>query len=223
MDSKTVNKEIRSVVWAALKDQGFTKRTSRTAWRHWHDSVDVINFQSFNAYNAGVLGCTTYSFAVNLGVWLRYIPSHVVKERNGQLAPEEYECHLRRRLKKRLVQHGFDHHDIWLVTEDGSNVGDVVADAAAVIRDEGVVWFDRFRDPEEVLQTLTAEDEAVDETWGFGRKGSPVRNYMTGYAAVHVGRYDVAVEAFEALLESGVMEEVHKRVRDALAVLRTSA
>lgn len=74
MDSKAVNREIRRVIWPLFKAAGFSSNTTRTAWRHTADKADVINFQSFNRYNADVLGITTFSFAVNLGCYLRYVP-----------------------------------------------------------------------------------------------------------------------------------------------------
>jgi len=216
-----VNKEIRSRVWHELKGLAFTRRTSRSAWRHWADGVDVVNFQSFNAYNAGVLGCTTFSFAVNLGIWLSYIPPYAGQptRKDGLTLPEEYECYFRRSLRKRLAQPEFERKEIWFVADDGSNVGEAVSDAAAVISDEGLPWFDRFREPQEVPRTLAEEKEAMDGTWGFGNTSSPVRLYLTGYAAVHVGEYDLAARSFEELLASGVMEETHERVRNALDAL----
>jgi hypothetical protein len=225
VNSRVVNKEIRERVWSGLKEQGFEKRTTRTAWRHWKDGVDVVNFQSFNSYNAGVLGCTTFSFAVNLGIWLLYIPASAgePKREDGEVLPQEYQCPLRRSLRKSLTQPEFPREEIWYVREDGSNVTEVVADAANVLRSEAHNWFERFRDAEEVLRTLREDSETMEGSWGFGREGSPVRHYLTGYAAVHVGQYEVATSSFQALLESGVMDEVHPRVREALEALRQRA
>jgi hypothetical protein len=219
VDSRDVNKEIRQRVWSEHKERGFATRTARTAWRHWEDGVDVVNFQSFNAYNAGVLGCTTYSFAVNLGLWLRYIPyAGELKRKDGKLLPQEYQCPLRRSLQKGLPQSEFLREEIWFVREDGSNLQAVVADAAQVLR-ETRGWFGRFRDPEEVLRTLREDNEAMDGVWGFGGMDSPHRHYLTGYTAIHLGRYELARASFEAVLESGAMEPVHEQVRDALQAL----
>jgi hypothetical protein len=219
MDSRVVNKEIRQVVWSQLKHVGFETRTARTAWRHWHDGVDVVNFQSFNAYNASVLGCTTFSFAVRLGVALSYIPYFTsVKERDGVRLPEEYECEIRRSLRKTLRQPEFEREDIWFVAADGSSLSATIADAAGVIH-ESLGWFEPLRNPEEVLRMLT-DDEETSRTSGFGAPGSAVRNYMTGYAATRAGEHQCAITAFAALLNSGLMEEKHEQVRGALAALR---
>jgi hypothetical protein len=221
MDSRLVNKEVRQVVWSQLDHVGFETRTARTAWRHWHDGVDVVNFQSFNAYQASVLGCTTFSFAVNLGVHLSYIPYFMtVKEREGMSLPQKYECHIRRSLGKTLRQPEVDREEIWFVADNGSNLSATVADASSVIH-ESLGWFERLRDPEEVLRILVGEEERARQ-WGFGAPGSPVRNYFTGYAAARAGQYESAITAFTAFLDSGLMEERHEQVRGALAAIRAA-
>ncbi len=68
MDSKVVNKAIRDVIRPFLKENEFTKFTGRDSWRVKKDTIEVINFQSFNSYNADILGVTSFSFGVNLGV-----------------------------------------------------------------------------------------------------------------------------------------------------------
>ena len=88
-----------SLAWPVLKDRGFTCFTSRTAWRDQEQLIDIINFQSFNGYNADVLGCTTFSFAVNLSIYLADVPSdHPLAIRNERLRPAEIYGHIRRRL-----------------------------------------------------------------------------------------------------------------------------
>lgn len=74
MDSKGVNSAIRGEVRPLLIAARFERSTERTYCRYHVDRIDVINFQSFNSYNAGVLGITTYSFALNIGCYLKYIP-----------------------------------------------------------------------------------------------------------------------------------------------------
>ena len=104
MDSKAVNKEIRARIWPLLKDIGFSRFTPRTAWRYRGDKIDVLNFQSFNSYNASVLGITSFSFCVNLGSFLNYVPSKwPVKVKDGHPIPNEAECHFRRRLMRSVT------------------------------------------------------------------------------------------------------------------------
>src|SRR5437899_12944946 len=74
MDSKIVNRETRSHIWPLLRTVGFSVFTARTAWRYSEEQIDVFNFQSFNRYNSDILGVTSFSFCVNLGSYLTYLP-----------------------------------------------------------------------------------------------------------------------------------------------------
>ena len=108
MDSKVVNREIRDRIWPKLREHGFGTFSSRSAWRYGPDRIDIVNFQSFNAYNAGVIGCTTFSFVVNVGCYLlailpRFEPSRI-KENKGHLMPEDYACHFRAQLSPAIPQ-----------------------------------------------------------------------------------------------------------------------
>src|ERR1700756_4978391 len=67
LDSSIVNREIKSAIRPLLQAAGFTQFTTRTGWRYAGEKIDVVNFQSFNSYLASSLGCTTYSFCINLG------------------------------------------------------------------------------------------------------------------------------------------------------------
>jgi hypothetical protein len=109
VDARQVTREIRRVVWPALREDGFAAFTGRTAWRYVDDDIDVVNFQSFSASLADAIGCTTFSFAVNLGVWLAEdeAPAPLKIRRDGRLQPEEYQCQHRLHLEKSLAQPWF--------------------------------------------------------------------------------------------------------------------
>ncbi len=107
MDSKVVSRQIRIHVWPVLKAAGFDHLVGRNAWRHSRYKVDVLNFQSFNSYLATQVGCTTFSFSLNLGCYLTFVPALYGDSQDpgkGVLLPQEYECHLRRRLRKTIPQ-----------------------------------------------------------------------------------------------------------------------
>jgi hypothetical protein len=99
--SSDVNKAIRHGIWTDLKEHGFIDRTARTAWRRWEGGVDVINFQSFNPYLADGVGCTTFSFGLNLGILLDAVPNY---PKMDATRPKEHQCHLRLHLHKHLSQ-----------------------------------------------------------------------------------------------------------------------
>src|SRR5436190_1017050 len=130
MDSKAVNAEIRRVVWPMLRDAGFDPILGRNAWRTSTESIAVVNFQSFSAHLAQGLGCTSYSFAINLGVYYRCFgepPSPIMAGATGM--PAEFVCQARRHLKKSIKQKEFPREDIWYVSEDGVELPAVVANA----------------------------------------------------------------------------------------------
>jgi len=184
VSSREVNRALRGLVWPELRERGFVERTQRTAWSDRPDCVAVVNFGSFNSYNAEVMGVTTFSFALSLGIRAlcssRY-RSHI-KVKNGKLRPQEYECDVRRALWKTIEQPESARRDIWYVRANGSNLEAVVEDARSVLLTTGIAWFDEFSDPKRLLQFAESEPEEWDAsaglfagTWGLGRVGAPIR------------------------------------------------
>ncbi len=202
MNSALVNRAVRSLAWPVLKDRGFTCFTSRTAWRDREQLIDIINFQSFNRYNADVLGCTTFSFAVNLSIYLADVPSdHPLPIRNERLRPAEYNGHIRRRL---LPGHpGLPKaRDVWFVDEHGHNTSDVVAQAAAALTETAEPWFAAFGDRRTVLSVLRGVTAPPDEgTWLPGAPDSAARNTSVGYLALALGDRAIGVGHLQRALE----------------------
>ena len=215
MDSKAVNKGIKAEVWPLLRDAGFSGFSSRTAWRHRQRQVDVVNFQSFNSYNASVLGCTTYSFSVNLGCYLLEVPESFpsVKEKGGTPLPEEYQCHFRGRLAKQLRQPEFPDKHIWFVDAEGAYIQAALHDVRMTMSRDALPWFDRLSDRGEVLRILREDEEIMSHLWGFGRQGSPVRQYLTGYVALAAGRHDIARESLQAAASTPSYAGIAERLR----------
>jgi hypothetical protein len=190
MDSRIVGREIKNEIWPNLREHGFTEFSPKTAWRYLPEQIHVVNFQSFSSYLAGGVGCTTFSFALNLGIYFRAIPLHypILKGPDPSVKPQEYHCHFRLHLSKTIDQETFPRPDIWLVERDGSNLLETIADASVVLRRDGLPWFDRFRSLDEVLRLLQQED--LPEV--YARRHSPMRKYMIGYIALELGRTEVA-------------------------------
>jgi hypothetical protein len=108
VDARDVTREIRRVVWPVLRSEGFEAFTGRSAWRHAGTAVDVVNFQSFSASIADGVGCTPYSFSVNLGVWRPDdVPPSLKPDAAGRPRPQEWECGRRMRLSKTIPQPWF--------------------------------------------------------------------------------------------------------------------
>lgn len=217
MDSKIVNNAIKKNIWPFLEEQGFSMFTSRNAWRFNGDRIEVINFQSFNSFLAEVVGCTTYSFAVNLGIYFTEIPNVFpnipIKEKNGFLLPDECRCHLRKVLLKGLPQPELERKNIWYVDDKGSNVEMVINDVREMLKVDGLNWFEKYSQLDTVLKTLLNEEEDLNGTHGFGRKNSPSRNYKGAYIAYFLKRYDLASEMFEKAINSGCFKLVEEQLR----------
>jgi hypothetical protein len=198
MDSKAVNLAIRGEVRPLLSGAGFGRSSARTFWRYHPDRVDVVNFQSFNSYNAGVLGVTTFSFAVNLGCFLRYVPNQYPnlsdsRRLSGERPqPKEYDCQLRGRLTRSYPDRGCSNMQIWFIDERGSNVQKALHDVCMTLSRVGLPWFEQFTSPTVVCEILAGREEEMGRLWGFGRPGSPIRTYFLGYAAKAAGMHDVA-------------------------------
>jgi hypothetical protein len=110
VDNRRVTREIGRTVWPALREVGFDSFTGRNAWRYANEDVDVVNFQSFGGMLADSVGCTSFSFQVNLGLWREseaFGPSPELDEQ-GRRRPQEYQCEPHRlTLEKSLSQPWF--------------------------------------------------------------------------------------------------------------------
>jgi hypothetical protein len=216
MDSKTVSKEIRGRVWPLLKAQGFTRFSTRTAWRDGDGKVDVINFQSFNSYNADVMGVTPFSFAVNLGCFLTYVPPQwPPKTKDGLLVPDEAECNFRRSLRRIVAQLGNKQEGVWSVDDQGKNLLWCIQDVVGQLP-EVLSWFDRLADRAEVLRLLLEDDEDIHVCWGAGRRPSPNRSYMTGYVALSMGMQELACEKLQEAVASNCFTALFSSVDGAV-------
>ena len=194
MDSKVVSRELWKMVRPVLKDAGWTSFSSRTARRFSNLRIDVVNFQSFHSYLASAIGSTTYSFSVRLGCFFTAIPHTGIKVKDGMLMPEEYHCHLRYTLHKKFSQPECARTDVFYLDPKGKYLPTVVEAVRQEIATEGLSWFQRFSDMQEVLRTLMEDDETNEGTWGFGAKPSPARNLYTGYVALSLGETQIATE-----------------------------
>ena len=201
MDSKIVNREIKRAIWPVLKNAGFSRFTSRVAWRHNKDSIDVFEFQSFNKYNADVLGVTTFSFGVNLGKFLLYVPPRwAPKVKDGIQLPTEPECIFRGALLTDVYA-APSSRIIWSIDQDGKNLLWCMRDVLNQLP-KALDWFTRLDDRAEVLRVLLEEDEDMHQLWGFGRNPCPMRSYHAGYVALALGDRTTATSMLQDAVDS---------------------
>jgi hypothetical protein len=197
-----------------LREAGF-RASSRSAWRHTDDRVDVVRFQSFSAYDAAVLGVTTFSFAVNLGTFLRYVPPQRSprKIKNGEPFPAEYECQFRGRLQPSIMQLP-QVQDVWSIDSEGKNLAWCIHDVANQIP-KALSWFAALESRNEVLRILLQQDEETSILWGFGRRPSPMRSYLTGYLALALKDDALAIQHLGDAVASGCFVDLFSSVEGA--------
>mgnify|MGYP000132372863 CR=1 FL=1 len=211
MDSKQVTKEINSVIRPVLKEKGFDKFTGRTYWRYKTDRIDILNFQSYNSYNAEVMGCTTFSFAVNLATFLTYIPTETkIKEKNGLKRPAEYNGHFRSGIKKRIEQKEFTNENIWFIDDNGNYLKSAVIDCKNQIEKIAFQWYDQFGNKENVLRICLEDEMDMEGTWGFGNKDSYSRNRLVALVANEMKKYEIALKYFDKV-KSYLNEQIESR------------
>ena len=212
LDSKVVNRAIKAEIWSVLKESGFDRFTAKTAWRFQPGQIDIINFQSFNAYNALVIGCTSFSFVVNLGSYSLAIPDdYPIPTKLGLPEPKEYHCHFRGRLKPSVSQPKLGQDDIWYIDAGGENLIEAISDVRRQLL-SGDEWFSRFQQMSEVIRILS-EDNETDALWGFGRNPSPSRHYKLGYCLLSEGKRADAAKHLRAALASNCYNHVSDRLR----------
>ena len=115
-------------------------------------------------------------------------------------------------MQKTVLQVELPRKNAWFVKADGTNAQAMVGNARDVIVQEGLPWFERFRDPLEVRRTLVEADEQMHGgTFGFGNNPSPIRSYMLGYVSKHLGDTGGAIQCFQDLIKSGKMAYVNGR------------
>jgi hypothetical protein len=216
VDSKAVSQDIKRRIWTALRDAGFLTFTSRTAWRHGDDGVDVFNVSSFSKYNADVLGITSFSFSVNLGRYLSYVPPQwPPKTKGGKVQPSEPECLFRGRLLP-MVGDTESNKRVWVIDPDGRNLGWCIQDVINQLP-KALEWYASLDNRSEVLRILQQEDETMEGYWGFGRNPSPARSYAAGYVALALGDEATARAHLQAAVDSNCFVHLFTGVEGALA------
>ncbi|OZY86505.1 hypothetical protein CBP51_05635 [Cellvibrio mixtus] len=202
MDSKVVNKEIKRVAWKKLKEFGFSHFTPRVAWRYFPDRIEILEFRSFNKYKADGSNATTFSFEVELGVHLLYVPSgNSIKIKNGILLPSIAECKFRGSIEPSLQFQSKKDPYIWSIDQEGSNISACVEDVVLklpLIHE----WFSQFEHRENVFNILLNGTERLHKLFGFGRNPSPIRSYLLGYVALSIGNRALAEEKLQEAVES---------------------
>jgi hypothetical protein len=162
MDSKAINKLIRSEIWPILRDQGFSVFDSRSAFAYKAPFINMVSFQSFNSYNAEVLGCTTFSFTPRLGVYVIGSPGEhrVKRDKAGHLQPFESACSFRSELRKRTAVDGFARDDIFYIDPEGRTTAHCFNELKYLCNEVASLWFKSNNDLDDMLSRMRRAEES---------------------------------------------------------------
>ena len=163
MDSKTINKLIRSEIWPLLRGSGFSHFEARNAFAYRGHFINVVNFQSFNSYLAEGLGCTTFSFAVNLGVYVIGQPGEVrlPRDKAGRLSPREYHCAFRSILHKRTPVDGFARGEIFFIDPSGRTTASCFDELRHLVTNFLPDWFEQRNNVDRLIAGMNSESESA--------------------------------------------------------------
>lgn len=156
---------------------GFSRFSGRDAWRISPAKIDVVNFQSFAPWLADRLGCTTFSFGVNVGCFFPAVLPSTLFPPTGDRLPKESECHFRGELLRTLHQPEWSRLDVWYIDPDGIYLEPALQDAAEVLMSKGMSWFARLEDRQELLRILYG-GPMTKELNGHGNPKSAVREHL---------------------------------------------
>jgi hypothetical protein len=155
IDSAEVNKAIRRVLSPTLRERGFTKVQTRNNWCHLDDRIWVFVIRSIGGYRLPddfpsqslhcQIGIYFWDFPPNPEPALRTMPK---VDKDGLIVPREWDCHWRGKMTiiadqsalRRGLRHAQERNrkDVWWVTDDGSNLEDVVEDIKQSFLKKGV-------------------------------------------------------------------------------------
>ena len=178
IEGRAVGRALSAVIKPALRERGFDRFQGRHAWRRSEFTVDLISFPSMNSYTADGVGCTSFSFGCEAGV---YYPALAGTEPIAW--PRGYDLTFRGFPVKTIRQPIFhpwgvvptgadewrrDRADVWYVLEDGSNLEEVVDDARRAAIEQALPFIDHHDDPTNAMQAL---QEPVGRNADFGVMG----------------------------------------------------
>jgi hypothetical protein len=232
MNSQIVNEEIKKVIWPKLKAQNFTYSIERTIWRFSPEIIEVIDFESFSEYNAYLVGCTPFSFQVNVGIYYKSVEKTPWFTDVPLSTPAEYHCQARSHLLKTLDQtdlffshkklnfgnqilslfsrkkNKVDKKTIWYVKDDGSNLTEVVNDVSKRIEIAALPWFELYGNIDKVIE-LHEKADPVAESF-LDPRDSVVRAETMSALYLSKGKIDAAVNEYERIKKTPVDEKNHK-------------
>jgi len=198
------------VLQPCLAANGFGRTAGAHAYRDHDATIDVVKIEFFDCSTHRIWGTSNHSFGVSCGVFLKFAPNpfggRIAFGADGLLEPDGTICAIRTYLFRSIRQPKNVPKNVWSLAADLSDLDLAAIDVKQAFERKAVRWFARFRTVKEIEELLRHDDEQVDgdaTCFGFGRKGSPVRNLYLGFAAATTGDTKAGQEALVASMSKG--------------------
>ncbi len=220
MDSRIVTHELRKHIRPLLEANGFSTFTGRKAWRYLNQVIQVVDFRSLTTYLASVIGTTSFSFCVGLGIYYHAISKVPWGDKDLPSQPQESSCHARRILLKTVTQPELPRPDIWYVRPDGENLRIVVDDVRKALVDQALPWLSEFSKLETAMTAFESRHEIfIDEGIAVeiigGNLGSLARARSISALAYALGQRQHAIEAWQVILRNPFYDRLEETRREA--------
>jgi len=206
-DSKDVAKALKASVFPILRDAGFARFKTRTAWRDDAETISVVDFKSLGSYLGSAVGVTSHSFGAVAGIYFKAVHATPWATEAVPEQPEEWRCQARRVMRKRIFQLRSWRPDVWYVKPDARNLDKVIADAARAVREQALPWLERMRDPGHALDTFESRPESeyrrgITREMLGGSLNSLGRAEVISALALRLGQRDRARAAWQRMLDN---------------------
>jgi hypothetical protein len=197
-------RRVNAALFGEAKAVGFTDKKGTVAYRRRPTKIDVFFVLYLPPEVCRKWGVPDGSFSLEPGCFFPYLPSlnseKVCEDQSHITQPWEGLCQIRLRVHKSIRQPEAPPANIWWVGDRPEVADAVIEDVLRQVRSKVWPFYDRFDDPEAVLQALLEERDVLgsnDEgVWDMGQPGSWGRLFYIGYAALKCQKWDLALDAF---------------------------
>lgn len=209
-----LRKKLVENIWLQLINElstvGFIKTSGPYAYRDRGSVIDVLKIDFFEGKLYKQWGISNKSFGVSGGIFLKFSPNPFggdIKEGTDlHLEPDLTVCAIRSFFVRESQNLQGIPQYVWPVSDDGLHVNLIIEELGRTIKSDVKKWFDQFSSIEQIVEFFDQEEEQMAgdaPCFGFGRKGSPVRNLYLGFSAAACGKNDIARKALSDSLSKG--------------------
>jgi hypothetical protein len=209
ISAQFVRREIVKMLEPILVAGGFSRFRGGRCWRTKAKVIDVIEVHFFKTPTT-----TSHSPSIACGRYFTFVPQNAmadpIKSLDGQLAPSEPQCHIRKIVYKTLNQKKTRERNIWLIEPDGENLRECLEDIKLRVEGEVLPWFDFLDDMGSLLPRIlkgTVDMEGRDPdlrwrgVWNFG--GFFGTHVLAGLMACELKQWTIAVECLAPVIHHG--------------------